>query len=749
MLRKEKLFDFYKLVVAFAGGLVFVFAIAEIDSEIFNWRFAGYALFTILVASRMSLTLPRSKIFLSFSDSMIFLAFLLYGGETAIFIAVVEMLSTCLFAKYNGTNFFRFSILFNIGATILSIAFTYSIWNFLFETLKLNSHHTDAAGLISMLGILAVSQFVASSFFAATFYALKNDASSWQVWKNECYSISLMQIINAGAAGIIYKLVSLENVSLIAIGSVVFAIAYFTYRRSNRDLAVLLEKARQAERDKAEAERVRAEQAEKHIVELNIQLAVEEKLGAELQKSKDAFEYAALHDSLTDLFNRAYLIERLKYLFEIGIQKSNQYFILFLDLSRFKNINDSLGHNIGDKVLKLVANRLVRSVNQEDTVARIGGDEFAIILNDLTSVEEAEEYAGRIFQKLVAPFSVQGNRIFTKPHIGIAPLDSSYKTPEEILRDADIAMHYARDKETNMAVFNTEIRDRFLDKIRLESDLHFALERKEFSMHYQPIIALEDGSIIGCEALLRWQHPRRGLVSPVEFIPIAEDSGLIIPITEWILRETTEQLAEWQKIAPSYSNLIVSVNISGKHLVEDGLVEEVKKVLQTSKIEPSCLKLEITESVAMENAERTIVILNKLKKLGVRLSIDDFGTGYSSLSYLHRLPFDTLKIDRSFVNPVGAGGENSEILQTIISLAQNLKMQSIAEGIETENQLHILRNLHCDYAQGYLFSKPLPKEEMETRLYQKHAWFPKIFLPEYFGEPEEIRNQADKHLPVF
>ncbi|MGI9035830.1 MAG: putative bifunctional diguanylate cyclase/phosphodiesterase [Pyrinomonadaceae bacterium] len=559
-----------------------------------------------------------------------------------------------------------------------------------------------------------------------------------------------MAVIGAGVAGILYKLVTLGDFVALAISLAVFAAVYFAFRRSIRETTASMARAEQAERERIEAERVRAEQAEKHVDELYIQLAKEEKLSEALHESRDAFEYAARHDALTDLYNRAYLVERLEFLFDLEIQKSNSYFLLFLDLRRFKNINNSLGHNIGNKVLKLIAERILRTVHQEDTVARIGGDEFAIILNNLTSIEEAEEYAGRIYEKLASPFSVHGNRIFTKLHIGIAPLESDYKIPEEILRDADIAMHYAKDKEIAIAVFNTEIRDRFLGKIRLEADLRQAIERREFSMYYQPLISLEDGSLIGFEALLRWQHPKRDFVPPIEFIPVAEDSGLIIPITEWILRETTDQLAEWQKIAPNYRDLIVSVNISGKHLAQDGLISEVAKALQNSQIKPSCLKLEITESVAMENAERTIVILTKLKELGVRLSIDDFGTGYSSLSYLHRLPFDALKIDRSFVNAVGAGGENSEILQTIIALAKNLKMQSIAEGIETENQLQILRNLDCDFAQGYLFSKPLPKEEMETQLYQKHIWFPESLQPEVFNNAESNREkQIENHLPVF
>ncbi|HEX8247752.1 MAG TPA: bifunctional diguanylate cyclase/phosphodiesterase, partial [Pyrinomonadaceae bacterium] len=413
-------------------------------------------------------------------------------------------------------------------------------------------------------------------------------------------------------------------------------------------------------------------------------------------------------------------------------------------------INDSLGHTIGDKVLMLVSKRLLRAVNPEDTVARLGGDEFAIILSDPLSVNQAEKIAHDIYQKLTQPFSLRGNRIFTKLHIGLAAFDKDYKKPEDILRDADIAMHHAKERGLEVAVFDKDLRARFLESVGLEQDLRFAIDRGELSMFYQPLISLKNGEIVGFEALLRWQHSKRGFVPPVKFIPIAEDSGLIIPITEWILKDTARQIAAWQKISPAYKKLIVSVNISGKHLAVEGLVEQVSKTLEMTKIRPSTLKLEITESTAMENAERSAQILNRLKELGVQLSIDDFGTGFSSLSQLHRLPFDTLKIDRSFVNAVGETGENSEILQTIISLAKNLKMKVIAEGIETENQLSLLRNLGCDYGQGYLLAKPMPREEMEKLLYQKHFWFPESLSAEYSHDTTNIGDsQKDVNLPVF
>ena len=307
-------------------------------------------------------------------------------------------------------------------------------------------------------------------------------------------------------------------------------------------------------------------------------------------------------------------------------------------------------------------------------------------------------------------------------------------------------MHYAKERKDGPAVFTKELRHRFLERVRFEMDLRHAVERNELSMHYQPIVSLIDGRLAGFEALLRWHHPEFGMIPPNKFIPIAESSDLIQPITNWILLETTKQLASWQRISPDYGDLEMSVNIAGRHLSSDDLSDQVEDALESSGIRPETLKLEITESTAMENAERSILLLNRLKSLGVKLSIDDFGTGYSSLSYLHRLPFDTLKIDRSFVSGVGERGENSGILQTIVSLGTNLKMRMVAEGIETEAQLAMLRNLGCDFGQGYLFSKPKPAEEMEKLLYARHMWF-----PSQKDSAIELHSDSDTqhHIPLF
>ncbi len=737
-MNQEKLSAFYKIAVIILGGGCLIFAVNNLPKDVFGWNFGFFIIFTLLITPRMSIKLPRAKFVLSFSDSIIFLAFILYGGYAAIILAAVETFANCFYLRRSGIKFGKSLVSFNISSAILSTTFTFIIWSAFLNSSNNDFASAPTADLISALGFLAIVQFFTSSILVVLLSSMRTGESPLQIWKRDCFSSSLTQIIGAGLAGVAYKLIYYADFLTTAVVVMVFAIVYINFRQTVKDITETIEQARQAEREKAEIERTKAVEAKNHAAELELLLTKEERTTEALMSSKNALEHAAFHDFLTDLPNRTYLVERLNLLIEIGIEISHKYYVLFLDLKRFKNINDRLGHNVGDRVLKLVGKRLVRLLQKEDTIARLGGDEFAIILNNLSSIGEAQEIAEQIYEKLTQPFLISGNKIYSDVNIGIAPFDAEHETPEDILRDADIAMHYAKEIGCGVGIFNKELRARFLERVNLEADLRFALERGELSMHYQPLISLTDGGLIGFEALLRWHHHKRGFISPAQFIPIAEDSGLIIPITKWILRQTCSQIADWQKLAPSYSNLLVSVNISGKHLTDESLVKDVLNALTISNLTPDSLKLEITESVAMENAEQSIKILNNLKKLGVQLSIDDFGTGYSSLSYLHRLPFDSLKIDRSFVIEVGEQGENSEVLQTIVSLAKNLKMRTIAEGIETESQLAILQNLGCDYGQGYLMSKPLPTDAIEKLLYQKRDWLP-------FGE-KDADNSSDHHI---
>jgi diguanylate cyclase (GGDEF)-like protein len=679
---------------------------------------------------------------------MIFLTFLLFGGEAAILIGAIEAYTNCLYMQYKGVKFSQFAIPFNVGATSISIAITYSVWNYLLQFTNIDLSSLTTSKLITALGILALTQFLAVSSFASIFYALKTNTHPFKVWKKECFSSSITHFAGAGLAGIVFKLLNFADTFSIAISLIIFAVVYYTYRQIIAEMTSSIEQAEQAERDKAEAEREKRKEVEKYAEELSLSLRKEEDTSKALRKSQKAFQHQALHDSLTNLPNRAYFGEILKELIDEtkknGIGNS---YVLFLDIARFKTINDSLGHTFGDKVLMVVAKRFSRMLRNNDTVARLGGDEFAIVLRNLPSIEKAEKVAWKIHQKIAQPFSLSKNKIFTSVNIGIAPFETDYDTPEDILRDADIAMHFAKEKDFGVALFTKELRERFVEKAVIEAELRFAIERGELSMHYQPIISLKDGSLIGFEALLRWMHSEKGFISPAQFIPIAENSGLIVPITTWILRETCAQLAKWQKLSYAHRELIVSVNISGKHLAFQSLLIDVEDALEKAKLSPSFLKLEITESAAMENAEQTIRMLSHLKSLGVQLSIDDFGTGYSSLSYLHRLPFDTLKIDRSFVNTVGENGEDSEILQTIVSLAKNLKMRVIAEGIETENQLKILKDLGCDYGQGYLMARPMPVEKMEELLNHKKYWLPAEKTEEITAS--QVNHSEDTNITTF
>ena len=470
-------------------------------------------------------------------------------------------------------------------------------------------------------------------------------------------------------------------------------------------------------------ERERAEIAENYIKELQDYVSGQEKTNQSLKESKEKFRHIAFHDVLTGLPNRSLFLETLKFVLERHKQTSNSNFaVLFLDLNRFKTINDSLGHSTGDRLILAVAKRLTDLARNNDLVARFSGDEFGIILNNVSGIEEIIVLADSIKQEIANPFFIGERQVFSSASIGIAVGNKHYVESEEILRDADIAMYHAKENETGIAVFNKSMYTKALTLLQLETDLRKAIERNELLAFFQPIVELSTMNLVGFEALIRWKHPTRGLVSPGEFIPISEDTNLIIPMTLWMLKHTCEQVVKWQKMSPLNKNMFLSVNLSGKHFGEKQLVSQVKRILDETGMNPACLKLEITESAVMGNAESAISMLKQLKMIGVQLSIDDFGTGYSSLSYLHRFPIDTLKVDRSFVSTMEDGSENGEIVRTIISLAKTLGMNVVAEGIETVHQVHQLRILECEYGQGYLFSRPVPIEEAQVLIEDRARW---------------------------
>lgn len=492
------------------------------------------------------------------------------------------------------------------------------------------------------------------------------------------------------------------------------------------------------------AERFRAEQAETHVEELQHYVEELEKSAKALRTSRERFRHAAFHDALTGLANRNQFLELLgPAIARSRASSEEQFALLFLDLNRFKTVNDSLGHSVGDRLILDVAVRLAELTGEAGTVGRFSGDEFAILLREIPSQKDAEAFAERVAEELSRAFELEGRQIFTSVSIGIATSAARYENADEILRDADIAMYYAKETNKSYVVFDQIMHARAVSLLELETDLRLALERDEFELFYQPLVNLDDVSLMGFEALVRWNHPSRGLITPGEFIEVAETTGLMIPMTVGLLRSACEQARAWKEEGLAPESLIVSVNLSASHLVQRGIVDQLRTILFETGTEPGHLKLEITESAVMQNAEHTINVLNKIRDLGIRLSIDDFGTGYSSLSYLHRFPIDTLKIDRSFVGTMEDGSENGEIVRTVIALAKALKLSVIAEGIESIHQFHQLRILGCEYGQGFLFSRPLPASEAAKLLVDSSRW-QNILPPNDFGVI--ARNLEYTHL---
>jgi diguanylate cyclase (GGDEF)-like protein/PAS domain S-box-containing protein len=436
--------------------------------------------------------------------------------------------------------------------------------------------------------------------------------------------------------------------------------------------------------------------------------------GEEVTASKEAearLLHQALHDPLTGLPNRHLFMERLGALLTRAHRPENRAFaVLYIDLDRFKVVNDSLGHHAGDQLLVAVADRLTESLRATDTVARFGGDEFAVLLVDLDSPENAMHVAERITSVLAAPVNLGGYEVFTSASIGIALSSTGHDRPEYLLRNADVAMYRAKGAGANRyEVFDRGMHAQALSRLQMETDLRRAVARDEFRLRFQPIIALSTGSVSGFEALLRWQHPERGLMPPGEFVPLAEETGVIIPLGEWVLREACAHLARWRADFPGL-RLVISVNISARQFVQRDLVARVGRAVEDAGLLPRHLKLEITESAVLDRAGDTGAMLQTLKEMGVQVHMDDFGTGYSSLSTLHHLPVDGLKVDQSFVARMEDDPATCQLVRTITAMARGLELAVIAEGVETPHQLREVREMGCDYAQGYLIARPLDDE---------------------------------------
>lgn len=431
----------------------------------------------------------------------------------------------------------------------------------------------------------------------------------------------------------------------------------------------------------------------------------------ERKSLQERLEYQAFHDPLTDLPNRRLFMDRLgQALRRTRRKKDRRVALLFMDLDEFKSINDSSGHEAGDLLLVVVAERLKRYLRPEDTLARFGGDEFVVLIEDAASPGGAMRVAERIIKGFLDPFVLEGREVYARPSIGIALGEDRTESPEDLVRKADTAMYRAKDEGSGCKVFDPAMHDQAVHRLELENNLRRAVNEDEFVIHYQPIVNLQTGAVWGVEALVRWEHPKWGLLDPDEFVPVAEESGLVVPMGGLVLKEACRQAVEWQREFPLTPPLAISVNLSGRQLRSPDLHKVVSLALEASGLPASSLGLDVTETVYVSALHVNTAALDRLRALGVRISLDDFGNGYSSLTYLKRLPADMLKIDKSFVRGLGVEAQDTAIVQTIVDLAHILGMEVVAEGVEIEEQAVLLKEMGCDFAQGFFFAKPLPPE---------------------------------------
>ena len=441
----------------------------------------------------------------------------------------------------------------------------------------------------------------------------------------------------------------------------------------------------------------------------------------ERQRYEETIIHQAFHDALTDLPNRLLFKDRLSLAIAHARRNKLMLAVLLLDLDRFKLINDTLGHAVGDELLQLIAERLTNSLREDDTVARQGGDEFLLLLPEIIKIEDAAKLAQKLMEQIRQPLFIGDHELYITASMGMVLYPNDGRDIETLLKNADTAMYRAKEQgRNNYQLYTPTMNARAFERLTLENSLRRALERNEFTVYYQPKVDIQNRQVAGVEALVRWQHPELGLILPGDFIPAAEDTGLIVPIGEWVLHTACAQNKAWQDAG--YPPVRVAVNLSARQFQLQNLVQTVAGVLSATGLDPNCLELEITESIAMQNAEFTIKTLNDLKEMGVQISIDDFGTGYSSLSYLKRFPINNLKIDKSFVQEINTDHDNAAIASAVIVLGQSLNLGVIAEGVETEEQLNFLREQNCDEIQGYLFGRPLPAIDMENILMQGYVF---------------------------
>ncbi|MGD9561391.1 MAG: putative bifunctional diguanylate cyclase/phosphodiesterase [Pyrinomonadaceae bacterium] len=669
---------------------------------------------TILFGSSLRVHLPGTNVHLTASDAMVFVVLLSFGSEPAVILGASEAAFSSLMIRRKGLPMRWQTIVINAAIAAISILAAAAALHSVFGPPRGLAESMTLTQLVIAAALMGIAQFAVNSILVSAYMSIKSGNGLWKAWNHYCFNGMVISLSGALLGVALAKALAQMDLFLFVSMGAFFGIVYLTYARYAQFVQRSSAKAEEADRE-------RAEQAESHIAELEHYIQQLEVSSKALRESHEKLQHTVYYDSLTGLPNRNCFVKKINELLNASEGDRSSFAILFLDVNRFKTINDSLGYTTGDELIRTIARRLTSS-GTNCQVGRFGGDEFAVLLTGIATAGDAVDLAKWITSQVARPYELLGRKVFTTASIGIAVSNAQYTDAEEILRDADIAMYNAKETGNECVVFDQIMHARAVSLLELETDLRLALERSEFELYYQPIVDLADATLLGFEALIRWNHPSRGLITPGEFIETAESTGLIIPMTVQVLRTACAQLTRWKRARIAPRSLIMSVNLSASHLSQPDLVDQLRAIVEETAIDPCCLKLEITESAVMGNAKAVTEILRGIQRLGVQLSIDDFGTGYSNLSHLHRFPMDTLKVDRSFVSSMENGSENGEIVRTIIALARALRLSVIAEGIESIHQFHQLRVLGCEYGQGFLFSRPVPVDEATRLLEDPGRW---------------------------
>ncbi len=815
-MKNQRITGLYMTAVIVIGMICLILAVVRLPFERFDIYLLILSAFTIGLGSRISIPIPRFKSHITVSDTFVFLALLLYGGEVAIVLSAVEAFcSSWRFCNKKRTVFFN-AFTMAISTSVVVIALKVSG---LYFAGQLHAYTDNRTNFITALSIIALTQFGVNTSVATIYDGLKNSLPVWETWKSKYIWTFFSYFIGAAGAGTMIQLVDSVGAGIMLATFPVIFFVFLSYRMYMKNVEISIQQAEQAGQHaqvmetqsdalRESEERFRSAftyapigialvsstgnwlkvnralcdilgYSEEEFLAVDFQSMIfPEDLGETLVKlhelysgkipncqmehrylhesgktvwaswsasaandaqsnnlrlifqiqdisgkkvAEEKLQHEATHDALTGLPNRPFFMSRLSAALEQTRLSTNyKASILFIDLDRFKYVNDSLGHLAGDLLLKEISERLRDCMRPSDLVARLGGDEFTILVEGNYDINEVTRIAERIQRKFSVPFELDGNEVYSSASIGILHASVKHLKSEDMMRDADTAMYQAkRAGKARHEVFDEKMHSAAKEILRIETDLRRAIERNELTVSYQPIYSLESERLVGFESLARWEHSELGEVPPTKFIPVAEEIGMIDKLCEHVLRKACRDIGSLRDVMAEGEMLTLSVNLSCKQFAQTSLVRNIERILEETHFAPHLLKFEITESVFVEHHARAIEMLKQLRASGVDIHVDDFGTGYSNLSYLMKLPISTLKIDRSFIGMINDEGGNDELVRAIVTLARNLGLKVIAEGIETGAQLQKLKELGCDGGQGYLFAAPMKFSELHDFLKAK------------------------------